>query len=357
VKAALSGSSSPSSTKEELMKTAKIVRFRAFGGPEVLDIEDLPLQAPGAGEVRLQVEAIGLNRAEVMFRTGQYLEQPEFPSRIGIEAAGIVDAIGPDVTNVRVGDRVSIASGQSIGRYGTYGESALALAASVVKHPDNITPQQAASSWIQYLTAYFAFVDLAALKPAQSVLITAASGGAGIGAIQLAKLLGATTIATTRTQGKKEALLEAGADHVILTGTEDLAARVKEITNGKGADLIFDPVAGKTLPVLADAVAWGGQIMLYGALGGTDTPYPLWAAFARNFSLRTYMIYNYCGLASIGLPRNQQAYQRAVAFVNDNLGAGKLKPVIAKTFPLNEIREAHSYLESNQQLGKIVVTP
>ena len=338
------------------MQTAKIVRFRALGGPEVLEIEDLPLSTPGPGEVRLQVEAIGLNRAEVMFRTGHYLEQPEFPSRLGVEAAGIVDAIGPDVPNLQVGDRVAVASGQSIGRYGTYGESAIALAASVVKVPDNVTPAEAASAWIQYLTGYFAFVDLASLKPGQSVLITAATGGAGLGAIQIARLLGATTIATTRAQYKKAALARAGADHVIVSGDEDLVARVKEITGGKGADVIFDPIAGFTLPGLAEAVAWGGQIILYGALGGVNTPYPLWTGFARNFSLRTYMIYNYCGLATIGLPRNEDAYSRAVAFINDNLAAGKLKPVIAKTFPLSEIREAHRYLESNQQLGKVIVT-
>jgi NADPH:quinone reductase-like Zn-dependent oxidoreductase len=344
-------------TKEAIVKTAKIVRFKALGGPEVLEVEDLPLPTPGTGEVRLKVEAIGLNRAEVMFRTGYYLEQPAFPSRIGVEAAGIVEAVGPDVTNVRVGDKVAIASGQSIGRYGTYGESAIALAASLVKYPVNITPAEAASAWIQYLTAYFAFVDLAALKPGQSVLITAATGGAGLGAIQIAKLLGATTIATTRTQGKKHALAEAGADHVIVTGHEDLTARVKQVTGGKGADLIFDPVAGQTLPALAETVAWGGQIILYGALGGAETPYPLWAGFTRNFSLRTYMIYNYCGLATLGLPRNQEAYQRAVTFINENLATEKLKPVIAKTFPLSQIREAHRYLESNQQLGKIVVLP
>jgi NADPH:quinone reductase-like Zn-dependent oxidoreductase len=333
------------------------VRFKSLGGPEVLEIEDLPLPTPGPGEVRLRIEAIGLNRAEVMFRTGRYLEQPEFPSRIGIEAAGIVEEVGPGVTNVRPGDRVCIASGQSIGRYGTYGESALALASSLVRYPDNITPVEAASAWIQYLTAYFAFVDLAALKSGQSVLITAATGGAGIGAIQMAELLGATIIATTRAQSKKEALTRAGADHVVVAANGDLSTRVREITGGKGADVILDPIAGKTLPVLAEAVAWGGHIILYGALEDTETPYPLWSGFTRNFSLRTYMIYNYCGLATLGLPRNQEAFERAVAFINDNLAAGKLKPIIAKTFPLDQIRDAHRYLESNQQFGKIVVTP
>jgi NADPH:quinone reductase-like Zn-dependent oxidoreductase len=130
---------------------------------------------------------------------------------------------------------------------------------------------------------------------------------------------------------------------------------VKEITGGRGADLIFDPIAGDTLPTLAEAVAWGGQIILYGALGGTNVPYPLFAAFARNFTLRSYIIYSFCGLETLGLRRNEEAFARAVQFINENLASGKLKPAIAKIFPLSEIQEAHQYMESNQQLGKIVI--
>ena len=241
------------------MNTAKIVRVHSLGGPEVLKIEELPLVTPKAGEVRIKVQAIGLNRAEVMFRTGHYLEQPEFPSRIGGEAAGVIDAVGPDVTELRVGDKVSVATGQSMGRYGTYGESAIIPAMSAIRYPDNLTPEEAASIWVQYLTAYFAFVDLAALKPGISVLITAATGGAGLGAIQMARVLGATIIATTRSTEKKQALLDAGAHHVIITEKEPLSARVKEITKDKGADVIFDPIAGATLSVLAEAVAWGAN--------------------------------------------------------------------------------------------------
>jgi NADPH:quinone reductase len=209
---------------------------------------------------------------------------------------------------------------------------------------------------VQYLTAWFAFTDVANLRPGQHVLITAATGGAGVGAIQIANLLGVRTIATTRSASKKQALLDAGADHVIVTGSEDLMARVKEITGGRGAELIFDPVAGKTLPALAEAVAWGGNIILYGALDGSDVPYPLFTAFAKNFALRTYMVYNFCGLATVGLSRNEEAFGRAVRFINENLASGKLKPVIAKTFPLDRVREAHRYMESNAQLGKIVIT-
>ena len=337
------------------MDTARTVRFGRLGGPEVLQIEDLPIVEPKSGEVRIRVQAIGLNRAEIMFRTGQYLEQPKFPSRIGLEAAGIVEAIGAGVTKVRIGDKVSVATGQSIAKYGTYGETAIVPASSAISYPDNLTPEEAASVWVQYLTAYFAFVDLAKIQPGQSVLITAATGGAGLGAIEVARLLGAVAIATTRSASKLQALLDLRADHVIVTSKEDLGSRVKEITGGRGADLIFDPIAGDTLPTLAEAVAWGGQIILYGALGGTNVPYPLFAAFARNFTLRSYVVYSFCGLETLGLRRNEEAFARAVQFINENLASGKLQPVIAKIFPLSEIQEAHRYMESNQQLGKIVI--
>ncbi|HTG61454.1 MAG TPA: zinc-dependent alcohol dehydrogenase family protein [Terriglobia bacterium] len=337
------------------MDTARTVRFGRLGGPEVLQIEDLPIVEPKSGEVRIRVQAIGLNRAEIMFRTGQYLEQPEFPSRIGLEATGIVEAIGAGVTKVRIGDKVSVATGQSIAKYGTYGETAIVPASSAISYPDNLTPEEAASVWVQYLTAYFAFVDLAKIQPGQSVLITAATGGAGLGAIEVARLLGGVAIATTRSTSKQQALLDSGADHVIVTSKEDLGSRVKEITGGRGADLIFDPIAGDTLPTLAEAVAWGGQIILYGALGGTNVPYPLFAAFARNFTLRSYVVYSFCGLETLGLRRNEEAFARAVRFINENLASGKLQPLIAKIFPLSEIQEAHRYMESNQQLGKIVI--
>jgi NADPH2:quinone reductase len=337
------------------MDTARTVRFSRLGGPEVLQIEDLPIVEPKSGEVRIRVQAIGLNRAEIMFRTGQYLEQPKFPSRIGLEAAGIVEAIGARVTEVRIGDKVSVATGQSIAKYGTYGETAIVPASSAISYPDNLTPEEAASVWVQYLTAYFAFVDLAKIQPGQSVLITAATGGAGLGAIEVARLLGAVAIATTRSASKLQALLDLRADHVIVTSKEDLGSRVKEITGGRGADLIFDPIAGDTLPTLAEAVAWGGQIILYGALGGTNVPYPLFAAFARNFTLRSYVVYSFCGLETLGLRRNDEAFARAVQFINENLASGKLQPLIAKIFPLSEIQEAHRYMESNQQLGKIVI--
>jgi NADPH2:quinone reductase len=338
------------------MDLARVVRFHQCGGPEVLQIEELPRPEPTEGEVRVKVRAIGLNRADVLFRNGAYLEQPQFPSLIGVEASGIVDALGPGVRGIKIGDKISVAPSQSMGRYGTYGDTVLVDAASAIPYPSNLTPEEAASVWVQYLTAWFAFTDVANLQAGHHVLITAASGGAGLGAIQIAKALGARTITTTRAACKKQALLDAGADEVIVTTTEDLPARVKEITGGKGAELIFDPVAGKTLPTLAEAVAWGGTIILYGALGGPDVPYPILTGFARNFGLHTFLVYNFSGLPTLGLRRNEPAFARATQFITMNLASGTLKPVIARTFPLTEVQEAHRYMESNEQLGKIVMT-
>ncbi len=157
----------------------KVIRFYETGGPEVLKVEDVPLAEPGKGEVRLKVEAIGLNRAEIMFRSGQYLEEPEFPSRLGYEAAGIIDAVGPGTTGFHQGDRVSTIPSFSIGRYGVYGESAIVPAHAVAPYPDHLSPLEGAAIWMQYITAYGALIDYGKVKKDEPVLITAASSSVG----------------------------------------------------------------------------------------------------------------------------------------------------------------------------------
>lgn len=185
---------------------AKTVRFHQLGDADVLKLEDVPVREPSKGEIRLKVEAIGLNRAEVYFREGNYVEQPEFPSGIGYEASGVVEAVGEDVTDLKVGDRVTTGPFFSMREYGVYSESAIVPANAAFQYPDNITPVEAASAMIQYLTGYFAFVEIGKLQPGQFVLITAASSSTGYAAIQLAKMVGATAIATTRTQAKHQNL-------------------------------------------------------------------------------------------------------------------------------------------------------
>ncbi len=326
----------------------KIVQFHELGGPDVLKLEEVPLAEPGPGEVRLSVEAFGLNRAEVLYRQGLYLERPKLPSRIGYEAAGIVDAVGPDVQGVAVGDRVGTIPGFSMTRYGVYGESAIVPAAIVAPYPESLSVVEGAAIWMQYMTAYGALVAIGDVKADDSVLITAASSSVGLAAIQIVKSMGATAIATTRGPSKKQALLDAGADHVIVTSEESLARKTLKLTGGKGARLIFDPVAGSFLDKLAKAAAPGGIIFEYGLLSLENTPFPLGDAMGKGLCIRGYTLFEISG--------DPGKLAKGKQFVYDGLKSGAFKPVIARTFKLEELTEAHRYMESNEQIGKIVVT-
>ena len=326
----------------------KTIRFHETGGAEVLKVEDLPLTDPGEGEIRLKVQAIGLNRAEVMFREGQYLETPQLPSRIGYEAAGVVDAVGPGSTGIRIGDRVSTFPGFSMGKYGVYGESAVVPASAVASYPESLSAVEGAAIWMQFGTAFGALIEIGQLRKEDAVLITAASSSVGLAAIQIANAAGAQTIAATRGAGKKQFLLDAGADHVIVTDEVDLAETVMEFTSGKGANIIFDPVGGPLLEKLADAAATSATIFEYGALSSDPTPFPLFVALTKGITVRGYTLHE--------IVRDPEKFERSKSFVYNGLQSGVLKPIIDRTFPLEAIAEAHRYMESNQQKGKIVVT-
>jgi len=177
---------------------SRVVRFHAYGGPEVLRIEDEPLPAPGPGEIQVSIEAIGLNRAEAAFRAGQYLESADFPSRIGYEASGIVEALGPGVAGFLPGDAVCVIPAFSMTRYGVYAERANVPASAVLRSPEGLSADSAAALWMAYLTAYGALIDIPRLGQGDSVVITAPSSSVGLAAIQIANLVGAHPIAITR---------------------------------------------------------------------------------------------------------------------------------------------------------------
>jgi NADPH:quinone reductase-like Zn-dependent oxidoreductase len=327
---------------------ARVVRFHEVGGPEVLKIEQLDVPPPGKGEVQINIKALGLNRAESMFRSGQYLEDPKLPARLGYEAAGTVAAIGEGVQGFKVGDAVSTIPAFSMNAYGLYGDLANAPAYAVVHHPASLSWIEAAAVWMQYLTAYGALIDIAGLKAGDTVVIPAASSSVGLAAIQIAKKVGATPIALTRGQSKRQALLDAGAAHVIASDEQDLVKEILAITGGKGARVVFDPVGGPTFTKLALATARLGTLFLYGALSTEPTPLPLFDVLGRWLTIRGYTL--------MEITADPKRLERGIQFVNEGLGEGSLKPIIARTFPLEEIVEAHRYLESNQQIGKIVVT-
>ena len=326
----------------------KIVRFHELGGPEVLKIEDLPSKEPGKGEVRLKVQAIGLNRAESMFFHGQYLEAPQLPARLGYEAAGVVEAVGPGVDKSWLGRQVATIPAFSMNAYGVLGEEALSPVSALGEYPARLSPAEGSAIWMQYLTAYGALIEFGRLQKGDFVLITAASSSVGLAAIQIAQAEGAITIATTRTSSKRKEIIELGADHVIATQEEDLVARVREITGGKGARIIFDPVAGPLLETLAEAAAPHGIIFEYGALAGQPTPFPLFAALSKWLTIRGYTL-----MEITSVPEKLALARK---YVYDRLQDGRFRPRLAKTFSFLQTVEAYKYLESNAQVGKIVIT-
>lgn len=326
----------------------KIVRFHETGGAEVLKIEEMPLPEPGRGEVRLRVKAIGLNRAEVMFRMGKYLQQPVLPSTNGYEASGIVEAVGEGVDPAWVGRTVSTVPAFKLDQYGVYGEVAIVPADALAKYPERLSFEKGTSIWMQYITAWGALMHLGKMTKDDFVLITAASSSVGLAAIEMTKAEGAVSIAVTRTAAKKEELTACGADHVIVSEDENLVERVKEITGGRGARLVFDPIGGPIVSQLAEATARHGIVIEYGALSGEKTLLPLFTALSKSLTFRGYTLFEINAVPELR--------KEAERYVFEKVEKGVFQPRIAKTFPLAEIVEAHRYMESNQQIGKICVT-
>jgi NADPH:quinone reductase-like Zn-dependent oxidoreductase len=326
---------------------AKVVRIHRTGGPEVLQIEDLPVADPGLGELRIRIQSIGLNRSETLYRAGKYLVAPKLPSLMGYEAYGIVDAVGAGVTGHVPGDRVCVVPTYRLGEYGVYAQTAIVPARSVVAAPAGLTPVQACAIWMAYLTAY-AIIEVAKIGIGDHVLIPAASSSVGIAAIQLANWAGAVPIALTRHSTKAAALREQGARHVVATEETDVVAEVMRITGGKGARTAFDPVGGPFVEKLCGALAEEGILFIYGSLSGQPTPYPHWTVALRGLSIR--------GWVFSSISNKPERYTRIRETILAGLASGHLKPVIARTFTIDQIAEAHAYMESNQQIGKVVVT-
>ena len=325
---------------------SKAIRFDQTGGPEVLYFEEVPPRHPGPEEVLLKVQAVGLNRAESMYYHGAYMEQPSLPSGLGYEAMGEVAAVGPGVDQALVGKRFGTIPGFSMNQYPVLAEEAVVPVSVLAAAPASFAPVEGAAIWMQYCTAYGALVAFGKVGAGDGVIITAASSSVGLAAIQIVKAQGGVSIATTRKSAKRDQLLQLGADHVIVTEEEDLVARVKEITGGKGARIVFDPVGGDYINTLAQATADGGTIFWYGMLSGQPTPFPM-AAFGRSIGMFGY---------TFGELRGTEQWEVMKKYIYDHLADGSLKPEIARTFPFDQTIEAYKFLESNAQIGKIVIT-
>ncbi|MCX5410964.1 zinc-dependent alcohol dehydrogenase family protein [Streptomyces sp. NBC_00059] len=323
----------------------RVVVFDRTGAPDVLRIAEEPVVEPAEGEVRIRIEAVGVNRLDQMMRAGSYPGPVRLPhARLGCEGTGVVDAVGPGVEGLAAGDAVLVTAVPAMDLNGTYAEYTTVPAATVIARPDGLDATGAAALWVAYSTAYGALVEKAGVRPGDHVLITAASSSVGLAAIQVARQIGAVPLAVTRHAAKKEGLLAAGAAAVVVTDDEDVAEAARRHSGGAGADIILDSVMGPGLPDLAKAARPGGTLVTAGWLDPRPATFPM-----------TWPL-TILGYASFEHTLDPTVVRRIAAFLDAGLRTGALRPTVDRVFGLDEIVEAHRYLERGQQVGKIVVT-
>jgi NADPH:quinone reductase-like Zn-dependent oxidoreductase len=340
-------------------EVVKVIRFYKTGGSEVLRIDKIQLSQLKKNEVLVRVQAVAVSRPDLLWREGSYFEEPGLPAQIGYDAAGVVESVGPEVKTLKVGDRVSTFPAVSLLDYAAHGETIIYPENALILYPKSLTPVQAASVNTGLFTAYFALLELACLQRDQHVVITAASSSMGVAAIQMAKAIGAKSIAVTRSEAKKEALLGAGADEVIVAGNEDVQETILELTEGLGAEVIYDAVAGPGLEELVWATKRAGHVIVYGNLGSMEygTLLPLGACFLRGIKVYgSFRVFDFTGHPRLGLQAKSEAIERAKKFIFDGLASKLFSAKIDRVFVgLDEYAAAHRYTETNDQIGKIAV--
>jgi len=327
---------------------SRVVEIHRAGGPEVLEIREAAIGEPAADEVRIRVKALGINRVDMMWRMDQCTERVKFPARLGYEAAGIAEAVGSQVTHIAAGDLVSVIPAFSLNQYGMYGEVVMAPAVAVVRSPPGLTFVEAASIWMMFITAYGALIEIADLQAGETVLVTAASSSVGLAAIQIATRVGAIPVAITRTSAKRKQLLDAGAAYVVAVEEQDLVREVSRITNGTGARVAFDSVGGSRFAELVQSLSLFGTIFVYGMLSKEPTQLPMLDMVGKFPIIRGHTIWTTAS--------NPGRLTAAVDFISSGLTSGRLRPVIDRVFPFDQLADAHRYMERNEHFGKIVVS-
>jgi NADPH:quinone reductase-like Zn-dependent oxidoreductase len=323
----------------------RVVIFDETGDPDVLHVVDEPTPEPGPGEVRVRIEAAGINRLDQLMRSGNFPRPFRLPhARLGCEGTGVVDALGPDVAGLAPGDPVIITAVPAMDVDGTYADYTIVPAERLVRRPDGLDAVTAAALWVSYSTAYGGLVEKAGLRPGDRVLITAASSTLGLAAIQIARQLGAVPLAATRTAAKRSALLAAGAEAVFAADEGDVATAARTHLGGDGVDVILDSVMGPGLADLALAARPNGSVVTAGWLD----PRP--ASMPRNAPLT---IYRYMSFEHTLDPA---VVRRMAAAFTAGLRTGALAPTVDRVFPLDDVVAAHRHLERGEHFGKIVLT-
>ncbi len=319
------------------------IRVHEPGGPEALRYEDVPMPEPGPGQARVKIEAVGVNFIDVYFRTGQY--RSNLPFIPGQEAAGVVDAVGPGVAEVKVGDRVAYAPEQ-----GAYAEYAVVPVWRLVPVPNGVDMKLAAAVMLQGMTAHYLSHSTYPIKAGDVVLVHAGAGGVGGLLVQMAKRRGARVIATVSTEDKALEAREAGADEVILYTQTDFAAETKRLTDGCGVAVVYDSVGKTTFSGSLDSLQPRGYMVLYGQSSGAVEPID-----PQVLNTKGSLFLTRPTLGQYVVDRAELLERAADLF--RWIAAGELKVRIAATYPLAKAAEAHRFIESRQAKGKVLLLP
>jgi NADPH:quinone reductase-like Zn-dependent oxidoreductase len=323
----------------------RVVVFDEFGGPEVMHVVEEPVVEPAAGEVRVRVEAFAVNPLDLMMRSGTSPAPVPLPhARLGVEGTGVVDALGPGTTGLKIGEPVILAAVPDPSARGSYAAYTTLPASQVLPRPAGLGVTEAAAVWVAYSTAYGALVEKAGMRPGDHVLVSAASGGVGRAAIQIARQIGAVPLALTRHTARKDELRAAGATAVIATDHEDVVDAVRRHTDGAGADIVLDVVMGPGQQELLKAARPGGTLVAAGFLDPRPTPFPAGPPL-RIFSYRSFEH-----------TLDPAVVKRMAAFLNAGVRLGAMRPAVDKVFTLDDVVAAHRHLEAGLHSGKIVVT-
>jgi len=321
----------------------KAIRVHTPGGPEALKLDEIPSPAPKAGEALVKIDAAGLNYIDVYFRTGTY--KAELPLTIGMEAGGTVTAVGANVSEVKVGDKVAYT-----GVAGSYAEQAVVPSSKLVVLPAGVTTRQGAAAMLQGMTAHYLASSTYPLKKGDTCLVHAAAGGVGLLLCQIAKLRGARVIGTVSTDDKAKLAREAGADETIIYTRQDFEAEVKRITGGKGVQVVYDAVGKTTWEKSLNSLAPRGVMALYGQSSG-----PIGQIDPQILNAKGSLFLTRPSLGHYTATR-EELLQRAgevLGWVRD----GKLKLRMEFEFPLKDAAEAHRALEGRKTTGKVLLTP
>ena len=322
---------------------AKAVRFHETGGPEVLRYQDVAVGHPGPGEVRLRHLAVGLNYADTYFRNGTY--RIPLPAGMGVEGAGIVESIGPGVSNVQVGDQVTYTG--FVNTLGAYSTERIVPAAPLIRLPDGISCETAAAMTMRGLTAAYLLRRIYPFKPGETILLHAAAGGVGLIVSQWARLLGLTVIGTVSTEEKAAVAREHGCAHTINYAREDVAKRVREITMGAGVSVVFDSVGKSTFAASLDSLRRRGLMVCVGTASGTIPPFdPQILAMKGSLYLTRPALADY-----IADPAEKS---ELAAEVFGHVAAGRIRIEINQRYALQDAAQAHRDLEARKTTGSSI---